>query len=286
MRTRIILIIAAVAAAATAIAVGTSRSHDERDERTRVVAAFYPLAYAAEEIGKRTVAVENLTAPGVEPHDLELSPGHARALESADLILLMGHGFQPSLERAAGRGPKVLWILDTPGLRRFSDGDPHIWLDPLRFARIAERIADTLGQPSSARPFVRRLRALDIEFRRGLQRCAQREIVTSHEAFRYLGERYGLRQIAIAGVSPEAEPSPARLRKVIQTIRRTGATTVYFETLISPRLAETVARETGARTAVLNPLEGLTKDDERAGRNYFDLMRENLASLREGLGCP
>lgn len=272
-------------AAAAAIAIAAGRSGEVGDGRTRVAAAFYPLAYAAAEIGKGGVAVENLTPPGAEPHDLEVSPGNVRTLERADLILLLGHGFQPSLERAAGSEPKVLRLLDTPGLRRFPDGDPHVWLDPLRYARIAERIAATLEQAGAGRSLAARLRALDQELRRGLTRCARRQIVTSHEAFRYLAERYGLRQVAISGLSPEAEPSPARLRRVIETIRRTGATTVFFETLVSRRLAETVARETGARTAVLNPIEGLTEGERRSGKDYFVLMRENLASLRKGLGC-
>ena len=285
MRTRIILIIAIAVAAAAAIAVAASRSGEGSDARTRIAAAFYPLAFAAAEIGKRNMTVENMTPPGAEPHDLEVTPGDVRHLENADLVLLLGHGFQPSLERAAGSSPKVLRLLDTPGLRRFPDGDPHVWLDPLRYARIAGRIAATLDRVSEGRSFAGRLRSLDQELRSGLRRCARREIVTSHEAFRYLGERYGLRQVAISGLTPEAEPSPARLKRVIDTIRRTGATTVFFETLVSPRLAETVARETGARTAVLNPIEGLTADERRSGKDYFALMRENLASLRKGLGC-
>ena len=285
MRTRIILIIAGTVAAAAAIAIAAGRTGEGDRRSTRVAAAFYPLAYAAEEIGRPGVSVENLTPPGAEPHDLEVTPGDIRVLERADLVLLLGHGFQPSLERAAGSGPKVMRLLDTPGLRRFSDGDPHVWLDPLRYARIAGRIAERLERINEGRAFTVRLRSLHEELRSGLRRCTRREIVTSHEAFRYLGERYGLAQIAISGLSPEAEPSPARLKRVIDTIRRTGATTVFFETLVSPRLAETVARETGARTAVLNPLEGLTDDERSSGKDYFGLMRENLASLRKGLGC-
>jgi zinc transport system substrate-binding protein len=285
VRTRIILIIGATVVAAAGIAIAAGRSGEGDRRSIRVAAAFYPLAYAAQEIGKPDVSVENLTPPGAEPHDLEVTPGDIRVLERADLVLLLGRGFQPSLERAAGSGPKVLRLLDTPGLRRFSDDDPHVWLDPLRYARIAEAITERLQRIDEGRVFAARLRSLHEELRSGLKRCARREIVTSHEAFRYLGERYGLAQVAISGLSPEAEPSPARLKRVIDTIRRTGATTVFFETLVSARLAETVARETGARTAVLNPIEGLTESERRSGKDYFDLMRENLASLRKGLGC-
>jgi zinc transport system substrate-binding protein len=276
----LVLVLSAVAS----IAVLAGCSAGATDTRVHVAAAFYPLAYAAQEIGGNHVRVDNLTPPGAEPHDLEVTPGDIRVLERADLVLLLGHGFQPSLERAAGSGDKVMRLLDTPGLQLSSDGDPHVWLDPLRYASIAERIADALGHRSPGR-FLARLRDLDRELRRGLDRCVRREIVTSHEAFGYLARRYKLRQVAISGLSPEAEPTPAKLKRVIDAIRRTGATTVFFETLVSPRLAKTVARETGTKTAVLNPIEGLTKDERESGKDYFDLMRENLTSLRKGLGC-
>jgi zinc transport system substrate-binding protein len=252
---------------------------------TRVVAAFYPLAYAAEEIGGAKVSVENLTPPGAEPHDLEVSPQDVRDVRSADLVLLMGHGFQPQLERAAAHGSRVLRLLDTPGLDRFPDGDPHVWLDPLRYAKLVARIGGALGDRAAAGRLEARLRALDRDYRRGLADCDRREIVTSHEAFAYLAHRYRLRQIAISGLSPDVEPTPATLERVVRLVRRTRATTVYFETLVSPRLAETVARETGAETAALDPIEGLTAKEARAGDDYFSLMRRNLASLRAGLGC-
>ena len=251
----------------------------------KVVASFYPLAFAAQEIGGRKVEVENLTPAGAEPHDLEVSPSDVRDVRGADLVLLLGHGFQPQLEDAAGTGGRVLVLLDTPGLNRFPNDDPHVWLDPLRYARIAQRIGTALHATSQTKSFVTRLRALDREYRRALDRCTRHEIVTSHEAFAYLGQRYGLQQIAITGLSPEAEPSPQDLRKVIDLVRRTRATTIFFETLVSPRIAETVARETGAKTAVLNPIEGLTPEEANRGENYFSIMRSNLASLREALGC-
>jgi zinc transport system substrate-binding protein len=258
-------------------------AHANRPER--VVASFYPLAFAAQEIGGRKVEVENLTPAGAEPHDLEVSPSDVRELRGSDLVLLLGHGFQPQLEDAAGTGSRVLVLLDTPGLNRFPNDDPHVWLDPLRYARIAQRIGTALHATSQTKSFVTRLRALDREYRRALDRCTRHEIVTSHEAFAYLGQRYGLQQIAITGLSPEAEPSPQDLRKVVDLVRRTGATTIFFETLVSPRIAETVARETGTKTAVLNPIEGLTPEEANRGADYFSIMRSNLASLREALGC-
>jgi zinc transport system substrate-binding protein len=253
--------------------------------RESVVASFYPLAFAAEQIGDGRIDVRNLTPPGAEPHDLEVSPKDVAAIHDADLILLLGHGFQPQLEDAAGTGTNVLRLLDTAGLHTHANGDPHVWLDPLRYAKIVTRIGQALGNAPGASAFVARLRALDAEYRDGLANCERHDIVTSHEAFAYLAERYGLRQIAITGLSPEAEPQPGDLAHVVSLARQRGVTTIYFETLVSPRIAETVARETGAKTAVLDPIEGLTKDEISHGENYFTRMRANLRALQAGLGC-
>jgi zinc transport system substrate-binding protein len=216
-------------------------------------------------------------------------------VQEADLVLLMGRDFQPQLEEAAeGGGGEVVEILDTPGLDLLRGGgseedesaqDPHVWLDPRRYALVVERIADAIGDPESAAPMVERLDQLDGEFRAGLSDCERREIVTSHAAFGYLAARYGLEQTAVTGVTPEGEPSPARLSDVVEQVRSSGATTVFSETLVSPDLAETVARETGAETAVLNPIEGLTAEERDRGEDYFSLMRENLAQIRAALGC-
>jgi zinc transport system substrate-binding protein len=280
MRLKIILI-SAVALAAAGCGGGGGRSgHAEQ-----IVAAFYPLAFAAQQLAPPGTQIVNLTPPGVEPHDLELSPKSVAKLHSADLVILLGHGFQPEVEAAAGHGSRVLRLLDSPGLNRFPDNDPHVWLDPVRYTLLVRRIAAALHRPQAAAPLVDRLHALDREYRQGLRRCARREIVTSHEAFAYLGRRYGLRQIAITGLSPEAEPTPKRLQSVLEAVRKTRATTVFFETLVSPRLAHTVARETGAHTAVLDPIEGLTPAEAKRGADYFSVMRSNLASLRKALGC-
>ena len=249
-----------------------------------VVASFYPLAFAAEKVAPGA-PVENLTPPGSEPHDLELSPIDAASIRDARLVLLLGQGFQPQLEDAAGNGDNVLRLLDTPGLDLLSNGDPHVWLDPIRDTRIVERIGQALGAQSAAQRLVARLEDLDAEYRTGLANCERHEIVTSHEAFAYLAQRYGLEQIPITGLSPEAEPQPADLARVVDLVEKRGVTTIFYETLVSPRIAETVARETGATTAVLDPIEGLTPAEIAGGEDYFTRMRANLRALREGLGC-
>jgi zinc transport system substrate-binding protein len=283
---RIVLILGAIVAALA----GCGGSGDASGGRTAVVAAFYPLAFAAERIGGEDVEVRNVTPPGTEPHDVELSAREVERVRSADVVLYLGGGFQPSLERAVdGADGEAVDLLEGLELRAGDEDaehavDPHVWLDPVLFADIARRIGHALPG-ASAGGLQRDLRALDREFRDGLRDCERRTIVTSHAAFGYLAARYGLEEVPITGVSPETEPTPRQLEAIVREVEATGATTIFFETLLSPRLAETVARETGARTAVLNPIEGLTPEQADAGASYFSLMRDNLASLRGALGC-
>lgn len=258
---------------------------------TSVVAAFYPLASAAEQIGGEQVDVTNLTPPGTEPHDVDLSARDVEHVRSADVVFYIGSGFQPALEKALDSShATAVDLLEGLRLREGSgqedlDVDPHVWLDPLRYAEMSDRIGRALGRAEQAAEFRGQLESLDREFEEALSRCKRHEIVTSHAAFGYLAERYELKQIAITGLSPEAEPTPRELEDVVEDVRAQGATTVFFETLVSPRLAETVARETGASTAVLNPLEGLTEEEAERGENYFSLMRANLKTLRQALEC-
>jgi zinc transport system substrate-binding protein len=246
-----------------------------------VVAAFYPLAYAAERIGGPSFHVDNLTPPGAEPHDLELTPKEVARVERASVVLYLSHGFQPAVSKAVaqGQGKHVDILAGLP----LHGNDPHVWLDPVLFSRVARKVGAALHRSSGA--FVAKLHALDRDYRRGLRDCKRHEIVTSHAAFGYLAARYGLQQVSITGLTPESEPRPQELVHVVKVVRRTHATTVFFETLVSPRLAETVAREVGARTAVLDPIEGLTPKEEQNGDNYFTLMHRNLAALRKALAC-
>ncbi len=255
---------------------------DER-ERPTVVAGFYPLAWAAAQVAEDAEVefeIVNLTRAGAEPHDLELSPDDVELVRDAEVVVYVG-GFQPALEDALEeRTGASLDVLLTKKER-----DPHVWLDPVRFARIVSDVADALGAASTAGTSFLDLNALDDEFRSGLERCDRREIVTTHAAFGHLAERYGLAQLALAGSSPEAEPSPRELERLVERVSATGATTVFAEPLVSDRVAQTVAREVGADVAVLDPVEGLSEDRLEAGEDYLSVMRDNLAALREALGC-
>ena len=256
----------------------------------KVVAAFYPLAFAAEQIAGSSVDVRNLTPAGAEPHDLELTAGDVRDIDGARLVLYLGNGFMPGLETAVQErsGPSLDLLAGETLRSEAGDGgasDPHVWLDPVRYAAMVRSIGVALGDDAAGGRLARRLDRLDAEFRRGLARCQRRQIVTSHAAFGYLAERYGLKQIPLEGLAPEAEPSARDIARLVDVVRNSGATTVFFETLISPKLAQTVAREAGGETAVLNPLEGLTDDEIAAGADYFSVMRANLGALQKALGC-
>lgn len=280
-------------------------------DRIDVVAAFYPLQYVAERVGGDAVRVTGLAQPGVEPHDLELSPRQVGEINDAELIVYL-KGFQTAVDEAiaqsgedrafdvaavqpllAAAGGHVHDDEDGAGEDHAPGGgkDPHVWLDPTRLATIGERLAERLGDldPERAAGYTERagalrteLEKLDQEYAEGLRTCQRREIVVSHTAFSYLAERYRLEQIGISGLSPEAEPAPQRLAKVAEEAREHGATTIFFETLVSPKVADTIAREVGARTAVLDPIEGISPG---ATGDYLSIMRENLTTLRTALGC-
>lgn len=284
----------------------------------KVVAAFYPVAEAAERVGGDGIEVVNLTPAGTEPHDLELTPDQVDKLEDADLVVYLGNGFQPAVEAAAERreGP-TLDLLErlevasgaTEALEAEEHGedeaageeehageeiDPHFWLNPVRLSEAADAIrieldllapAESAGFASNLKAYQEQLENLDEEFESTLSNCARKEIVTSHAAFFYLADRYGLTQKPIAGLSPEAEPDAQRIADLTTLIGDKGITTVFYETLVSPDVAQTLAREAEVEAAVLDPIEGLSEADEGAGKDYSDVMRRNLAALQSALGC-
>jgi zinc transport system substrate-binding protein len=281
-------------AVVVAVAAACGPSGASSDGRPRIVASFYPLAFVAERIAGDRARIVNLTPPGAEPHDIEPTSEQVIEISEADLILYLGGGFQPAIEElAADSGDAALDVAEgqdvLPPHGEEEAFDPHLWLDPTRMTAIAEATAERLAviDPSgagdlraAARALVADLRTLDSDFENGLADCATRVIVTSHEAFGYLAARYGLEQIGIAGLDPEAEPSPQRLAEVADFVEEHDVTTIFFESLVSPEVAETIAEETGTTTAQLDPLEGPPKEGD-----YFDAMRANLDALRKALRC-
>ncbi|WP_280677230.1 metal ABC transporter substrate-binding protein [Kitasatospora sp. MAA19] len=307
-RSSIALAATGLAASLALTACGGSSSAQSADGKLKVVASFYPMEYLAQQIGKDHVAVTDLTAAGVEPHDLELTAKQVATVQKADAVLYL-KGLQPTVDQAVAQSSskhKIDATAASPLVDHHLDegaaeadghqhegpaGDPHIWLDPTRYAAIAKSVGDEFAKADPAHAddyrkntddLVGRLTTLDQEFRDGLKDAKSKTFVTSHAAFGYLADHYGLTQVAINGVDPESEPTPARLAEVQKAAKDNGVTTIFFETLVSPKLADTVAKDLGLKTAVLDPLEGVkdpSKDD------YLSVMKQNLANLQTALGA-
>ena len=287
-RTAIALIIAwAAVAAGCGRGDPAGREATADGDRIAVVAAFYPLAELAQEIGGERVDVENLTPAGAEAHDLELTPSQVDAVLDADLVLFAGGGFQPALEEAVERRGDDAAV----DLASGPEADPHFWLNPLKLVRAVPTVSTALSDldPPSAGIFQRAaarygetLAELHNEFSAGLAECDRRTFVTTHEAFGHLAEAYDLQQESIAGLSPESEPDPDRVAELADRIEELGVTTVFVEPLAPRGAAEALAREARVDIAELDPLESLRPD---GGEDYLAVMRANLAALRKALGC-
>jgi zinc transport system substrate-binding protein len=311
-----------VAVAATSILLAACGSDDADDTAgdsadaasLSVIAAFYPLEEAARGVGGDLVSVTSLTPPGQGPHDLELQPAQLGVFESADVAIYLGRGFQPQVEAAIEQSPDTLAGVDlldavellgvdeqlagtdgeVDGEVLAGDVDPHIWLDPSRMITMVDAITEAFADAdpdhaddyaANAERYLADLRGLDGEYRSALTDCRSRVIVTSHRAFGYLADTYDLRQIPIAGISPEVEPDPRTLEAIAAEAKAEGVTTIFLESIAPPELAETVAREIGAELDLLDPIEGLTQDQLDDGETYASIMRDNLGRLVTGLGC-
>lgn len=311
----------AVALGLTALSACSSSDAAEggSDGKLDVVASFYPMQFLAEEIGGSHVSVTTLTKPGTEPHDLELSPRQIGGLGDADYILFL-KGVQPAVDDAVAQAG-VKNTVDAAKLTRLENHgseveghdhaegeehedeehghegeeaglDPHIWLDPVKYAEVAEGVGKSLekADPDHAADYrknteslVAELNTLDNAYETGLKNTATKTFITTHSAFGYLAERYGLTQEGIAGIDPEAEPSPARIDEIHSVAEKNDATTVFFETLASDKTAKTLAKDLGLKTGVLDPLEGIT--DKSAGADYIEVMQSNLSALQKALGA-
>ena len=295
-----------LAVALTPTAAHATRSdHSDSKKKVTVTAAFFPLAAAVAQVGGSLVKVINLTPAGVEPHDIELNTQQAESVLDADLAVMVGNGFQPQVEDiAADRSGPTLNVLKAlpinAGDKKVEEGDataldPHVWLDPVLYQSVVDAIASALSKvdpdhaadyTANAAAYNAKLATLNTEYETGLANCSRQLLVTAHEAFGWLTQRYGLTQEGIAGISPDAEPNPQRLADLTDLVEKKGVTTIYTEDLVSPKVARTLAREAGGlKTATLNPLEGLTAKQIKAGATYISEMQDNLQAIQKGLGC-
>lgn len=296
-------------------ACGSDPETETSGSELELVASFYPLEFVTSRIAGDLASVETLTAPGVDPHEVELSPRSVGTVKEADLVVYSS-GLQQAVDDAVRDMPSeqvldVSEFADLVPLQAHQDGspeseaessheghdhedglDPHFWLDPERMASVTRAVADRMGKTdpdhastyqANADALVADLQSVQAEYDEGLAECEQQTMVTTHEAFGYVARAHGFDMIGIAGLSPETEPSPARLAEVAHVVEDTGVDVVYSEVLLSQDIADTVAAETGTQVLLLDPVEGLTEDSP--GADYLSVMRSNLQTLREGQEC-
>ncbi|MEA5120356.1 MAG: metal ABC transporter substrate-binding protein [Propionibacterium sp.] len=303
----------ALGIAVLTITTGCSAPAGDDDSATSIVVGAYPFEFVATRVAGDHATVTNLLAPGSDGHDLELSPQQVAAVSNADLVLYQS-GYQAALDEAVEQQSPAN-VLDTASfltLRTAAEDDdhdaddadddhdadehgsydPHVWLDPTNVAEIADHTADLLSQlqPENADAFTANahqlrseLTTLDADFASGLANCRTNTFITSHTAFGYLAARYGLDQVGISGLSPEEEPSPARIAQVQQIATERDVTTIFYETAVSPKVSQAIASDLGLATDVLDPIETLSSDSR--GSDYIEVMNSNLDSLRKANGC-
>jgi zinc transport system substrate-binding protein len=312
-----LLVASIVTACGTAKPSATQEKTDSQD-KVSVYTTIYPLQYVASRIGGQWAEVKNVVPLGVEPHDFEPSAQDMVALSQADLFVYNGAGLEAWVEKAVEGfdKSKVTVVNATDGLtlleaaeeheehegeatteskeheHEHGQFDPHVWMDPTLLKQQAAKVKDAMVKIDQAHSadyekhyeqLAADLDALDKEYQAMVAKAKRKEFMVSHSAFSYLAHRYGIEQLAISGISPADEPSPAELKELVEHVKEHNISYVLFETLVSPKVAEVIAREAGVKTAMLNPLEGLTEEEAKAGKDYLAIMRENLETLRVAL---
>ena len=318
MKNSLLLIMALILVGCSAPSAPSQRPNalDPLQEKLTVSASFYPLAFLAERIAGDAAIVTQVIPSGVEPHDYEPTPQQLSAVYDSKVLVMNGQGLDPWAEKSrdqlTSRG--IFMIVATEGADLLSavpeeeehegeeeeehheegEYDPHVWLDPVQMRSVAVRVRDAFIAADSANAEIYRanadsliadLNALHARFRSNLQSCAQNKAIVSHNAFRYLAKRYNFETLALAGLSPDEEPSPKKIAEIIETAKREKLKVVFFETLVSPKLAESVANGAGAQTLVLSPIEGLTSEEVADGENYLTIMQRNADNLVTALEC-
>lgn len=279
-----------------------NKSSELTDGRIQVSASFYPMYFFTKEIGGDFVTVTNITPAGTEPHDYDPSTQDIATISGSKILVLNGT-VEVWGEKVAKlvEGTGVGVVVAGEGLQKFSTleegvriNDPHIWLDPILAKVEVDRIAQALilvdpinavSYQENREALLHRLESLHQKYTLGLSTCSSRDIITAHSAFAYVASRYNLKQVSISGLSPEQEPSAQELAAVANFAKANNVHYIFFESLVSPKLADTIAKEVGAKTLVLNPLEGITDEEAAAGSTYFSIMEENLKNLQIALQC-
>lgn len=267
---------------------------DKNNDELTIVTTFYPPAEFASQITKEKFNVINITSGGVEPHDFEPSPQDIVKIRNADLFIINGNDLDHWAEELVEENNEINSINLSEYIKSERSDDPHFWLDPVHAIDLVKDISERIIEIDehnkefyleNTQKYIGELNKLDQDFQVGLENCSQRKIVVSHDAFEYLGDRYDIEIINISGITPEEEPSAMKLAEISDKVKEYNIKYIFYETLVSPNLANTIAQETGTETLVLNPVEGLSEDDVQAGENYLSIMRNNLNNLKLAMNC-
>ena len=293
---------------------GSSSQVDANKTQITVAASFYPIEEIVRQGGGTHVNVVELTPAGQGAHDVQLTAKQLTVLSASSAVFYISDGFQPDVEKAVASLPdsvvpvdllQTVTLLDVvaqlDGTEGETDGevlasgkDPHVWLDPANMVAMTTAVADSLSQlkpefatefSAAAKSYIAELQALGSEIDTKLATCESRALVTSHRAFAYLAKRVDIRQVAIAGVNPEEEPSAKSLEAIAAFARANKVSTIFFETLLPADLAKTLADKVGAAADLLDPIEGISSEDLASGASYLTIQRDNLARVQKGLGC-
>lgn len=270
--------------------------------KLQVYTSFYPLYFFATQIAGDKADIHNITPAAAEPHDYDPTAQDIANIEKGNMLILngdveaWGDKIKNNLKETngevvtAGEGLLTKQLTEEGETMR----DPHVWLDPSLAKKEAAKItegfikvdpANTATYQQNEKQLDAKLDQIDAEYKKGLANCQSKDIITSHAAFAYLASRYGLQQVAIAGLSPDAEPSAQQLADVANFAKKNNVKYIFFESLVSPKLSDTIAEEVGAKTLVLDPLEGIPQDEIKQGQNYFTIMNQNLHNLQTALQC-
>lgn len=271
-------------------------------EKISVYTSFYVMYDFTKKIGGDKINITNLVPAGTEPHDWEPSPSDMANIEKADILVYNGAGMENWTDKVLKsinnkklitvEASKGLKLLDNTDKSEDLEYDPHVWLNPLLAKQEMEAIKNALVKADSANKDyyeknyidnAKKLDELDQEYKTTVSKFSKKDIVVAHQAFGYICNAYGLNQVAIEGLAADSEPSPAKMAEIVKFVKANNVKYIFFEELVSPKVAEAIAHETGASTAALNPLEGLEDSDIKVGKDYFSVMRDNLEVLKKAL---
>ncbi len=283
------------------LAKSTARQIARNNKRVPITVSFYPLAAFTKAVGGQFVDIMIVVPPGSAPHDIDPTVQQIRQIEKSRIFIYNGAGFEKWADKILPvlKERQVRVVDASRGIELIksqTDGqlNPHFWIDPLLAIKEVQNITAQLKEEDPAHAdeyiknsvnYIQKLNELDARIQTELKLCKKKDVVVSHDAFGYIAKRYNLNIIPISGISPEEEPSLKRLAEISQIVLSRDVKYIFFESLVNRRLSDTIAQETGAGTLVFNPVEGLTKEELAAGKDYFSIQQENFHNLHIALEC-